>query len=80
MVIHIFPSTYFFGQRFTTEIHPALTYFMAYHIHLLTFANTKFRKTLCMSLCGLAVISAVIHAQGALYYEPQFLRAITARQ
>ena len=23
-----------------------------------------------MSLCGLAVISAMIHAQGALFYEP----------
>lgn len=59
-----------YGPRFITEIIPILVYFMSYHVHLVTSANTKYRKTLCTSLCGLAVISAFIHAQGALYYEP----------
>ncbi len=59
-----------FGPRFTTDIIPFLVYFVSCHLYAVSAANTIFKKTVFVSICGLALVSAIIHAQGAISYKP----------
>lgn len=59
-----------FGPRFTTDIIPFLVYFTAYNFHLPANTNNKIRKTILLTLLGLAVLSAIIHSQGAWSHKP----------
>jgi hypothetical protein len=59
-----------FGPRFTTDIIPFLVYFTAYNFHLPANTNDKIRKTVLLTLLGLAVLSAIIHSQGAWSHKP----------
>jgi hypothetical protein len=54
-----------YGPRFTTDILPFLVYFTAYNFHLPVNTSNKIKKTILLTLSGLAVISALIHSQGA---------------
>jgi hypothetical protein len=59
-----------YGPRFTTDILPFLVYFMSCNLYLVCTADTGIKKIILSGICGLALISAIIHAQGALSKKP----------
>ena len=52
------------------DILPFLVYFMSCNLYLVCTADTGIKKIILSGICGLALISAIIHAQGALSEKP----------
>jgi hypothetical protein len=59
-----------FGPRFMTDVVPFLAYFVTFNFHLPAAAGQRTRGWVAASVMVLAVIGALIHAQGALRTSP----------
>jgi hypothetical protein len=57
-----------FGPRFTTDILPILVYFTAFNFRLPGVISRRLQQAVSSLVIFLAVVSAVIHAQGAIRY------------
>jgi hypothetical protein len=80
LVSHFTPwwGGYSFGPRIMSDVLPFLAYFVGFTVQWCVARYSRPRAVVAMCIAGLALISMLIHAQGALRWAPHLWNAFPA--